>query len=259
MNVTSHTSILAALEYQVSQYSTKGSTHGVNNSLISWALDETGTVDTSFLCNNDENTERIALVEQQERSWVTELGVPEEVLQIHGAAPAKKAEGVIRLIYEKFNGISNKLSNNEKVEKAKEIIDDLEVDIVAYNEYRLNMQDRHNVNGFNQLFKGGKEEIQSVVAHNIHENFGKVQEGGTSLMAIGPLMEYIKHDQLGRDETGLGRWSVITFKGDIGRKRVICGYNPCYNKNPESSTTYQQHRRFFCDPEEGPHMPQNKV
>jgi hypothetical protein len=37
----------------------------------------------------------------------------------------------------------------------------------------------------------------------------------------------------------------MTFKGESGRTRVICGYNPCYNKNPESSTAYQQHRRYF--------------
>jgi hypothetical protein len=124
---------------------------------------------------------------------------------------------VIRLIYENVNGINNRLCNNEKVEKAKEIIDDLEADIVAYNKHRLNMQDRHNVNGFSQLFKGGEAAINSVVAHNVHENFGKIQEGGTSLMAIGPLMEFIEHDQAGKDETGLGWWSVMTFKGDRGR------------------------------------------
>jgi hypothetical protein len=45
------------------------------------------------------------------------------------------------------------------VEKAKELYDDLEVDIMAYTEHRLNMQDRQNVNGFNQLFKGGKADI----------------------------------------------------------------------------------------------------
>ena len=37
----------------------------------------------------------------------------------------------------------------------------------------------------------------------------------------------------------------MTLKGDQGRTRVVCGYNPCYNKNPDSGTTYQQHRRFF--------------
>jgi hypothetical protein len=56
-------------------------------------------------------------------------------------APMSKAEGVIRLNYENANGINNKLSNYDKVEKAKGIIDELEADIVAYNEHRLNMQD----------------------------------------------------------------------------------------------------------------------
>ncbi len=61
---------------------------------------------------------------------------------IHCSLIVLKPEGVIRLIYENANGISNKLCNNEKVEKAKELHDDLEVDIVAYNEHRLNMQDQ---------------------------------------------------------------------------------------------------------------------
>jgi hypothetical protein len=47
------------------------------------------------------------------------LGVPEEVFRIHGVATASKLEGVIWLIDENVNGISNKLSNNEKVENAK--------------------------------------------------------------------------------------------------------------------------------------------
>ncbi len=195
-------------------------------------------MDASFLCNSNEIIKQIALVEQQERNSVLELGIPEEVLQIHRVAPASKAEEVIRLIYENVNGISDKLSKNDKVKKAKEIINDLEVDIVAYDKHRLTMQDWHNVNGFSQLFKGGEAAIQSVVAHNVHKNIGKVQEGGTSLMAIRPLMEYIEHNQPGKDETGLGRWSMMSFKGENGRTQVICGYNPCYNKNPKSSTTY---------------------
>ncbi len=82
-------------------------------------------MDASFLCTSNENTKQIALVEQQERNRVLELGILEEVLRIHGVAPVSKAEGVIRLIYENVNGISNKLSNNDKVEKAKEIIENL--------------------------------------------------------------------------------------------------------------------------------------
>ncbi len=29
------------------------------------------------------------------------------------------------------------------------------------------------------------------------------------------------------------------------RTRVVCGYNPSYDKNPNSSTTYQHHRQYF--------------
>ncbi len=213
--------------------------------MVSWAMDETGTIHSSIFISNYDNNERLALTEQQETNMVTSLGIPDKVLQIHGTAPGPKPEGVIRLIYENANGFSNNLGDNAKVKKAKEIHDDLEVDIVAYNEHRLNMQDRRNVNGFNQLFRGGELDIQSVVAHNVHENLGRVQEEGTSLMAFGSITEYLVHDQPGKDESGLGRWSVMTFKGENGLTRVICRYNPCYNAKPDSSTTYQQHRRYL--------------
>ncbi len=36
------------------------------------------------------------------------------------------------------------------------------------------------------------------------------------------------------------------LQGGKWQERVICGYNPCYNKKPKSSTTYQQHRRYFA-------------
>ena len=50
--------------------------------------------------------------------------------------------------------------------------------------------------------------------------------------------------QSGKDETGLGRWVVMTFEGDV-RTRVVCGYNPCGNDKTNSGTVYQQHRRYW--------------
>jgi hypothetical protein len=128
----------------------------------------------------------------------------DEVLKVHGVAPASKGEEIIRMIYENVNGISNRLSDNEKVEKAKEIHDELEVDIAAYCKHQLNMKDRHNINGFNQLFKGGEAAVQSVVTHNIHKNIGCMQEGGTSLLLFVALAEQLAHDQSRMDKTGLG-------------------------------------------------------
>ena len=73
-----------------------------------------------------------------------------------------------------MNGISNRMSDNDKLEKAKELHDELEVDIAAYNEHRLNIRHRLIVDSFNQMFKGGEAAIQSVMAHNTHENIGRI-------------------------------------------------------------------------------------
>jgi hypothetical protein len=84
-----------------------------------------------------------------------------------------------------------------------------------------------------------------MVGHNIHENFGPTQQGGASLIMFGHLTDYIKSDKSGKDETGLGRWVVMMLEGQGVKTKIICGYNPCGNNKPNSSTTYQQHRRFF--------------
>ncbi len=84
-----------------------------------------------------------------------------------------------------------------------------------------------------------------MVAHNIHENAGRVQQGGTSLLLFGHLTEQVDHDETGKDTSGLGRWTVITLKGDGVPTRVVCGYNPCGNGKLNSGTTYQQQRRYF--------------
>ena len=139
MNITSHDSVLATLEHQANQYRCKGKLGDIGNHtvLAAAAIDEAGTVDASYLLNNDsENNEQLALTELQEWDRVRELGVVDKVLQVHGTPPSSKGEEIVQLIYENVNGLSNKLSDNEKVEKAKEIHDKLKVDIVAYNKHR---------------------------------------------------------------------------------------------------------------------------
>ena len=247
MEIIRHKSILDALSSRANRFRNIGKMTSVDNNYVSFALDETGTINTTSLNNFRENEEFRTQTELTERIRVSEAAASDEVLKVHGIAPMSKGEGVTRLIYENANGICNRLSNNEKVERAKELHDSLEVDIVAYNEHRLNMAHKQNVNGFNQLFRGGEAAIQSVVAHNTHENVGKIQEGGTSLIMYGPLTENLQHEGPSRDETGLGRWAVMTLLGDGIKTRIICGYNPCYNNNnnADNSTTYQQHRRYF--------------
>ncbi len=184
-------------------------------------------------------------IQQQEISEINMIEVPEEILTVHGNAPPTKADGTVRLIYENANGFCNQLSENEKVEKAREIHNELEVDIAAYCEHRQNMRHKKNCNRFNQLFKGGEAEVCSIVAHNVHKNIGRVQQGETSLLLFGHLTEQLDKNESSKDETGLGRWSVMTLQGDRVCNRIICGYNPCGNAKLNSGTTYQHHRRYF--------------
>ena len=79
-------------------------------------------------------------------------------------------------------------------------------------------------------------------------------------MAIGPVTDLISHEdrQENKDVTGLGRWSVITLKGDGFKTRILCGYNPCYNNNPNSNTSFQQHRRYFINKKKDLTNPRSK-
>lgn len=97
---------------------------------IGTRIDETGTLamDEEMLGRNMEMEARVT----EERELRT---ISDDVLEMHGTRPGKKPEGIVTLKYENANGIDVHFNNNRKVEKAKGIHDDLEVDIAAYNEH----------------------------------------------------------------------------------------------------------------------------
>ena len=66
------------------------------------------------------------------------MDIAEVLLRVHGIAPGKKPEGVTRIIYENANSFNTRISGNEKLEKAKELIDEIEAVLVCYNERRVN-------------------------------------------------------------------------------------------------------------------------
>jgi hypothetical protein len=62
--------------------------------------------------------------------------VSEYLLELHGLPPERKGGGVTRLIYGNLNGLqSTMLSKNEKLEKARRLIDDLKADMGCNNEH----------------------------------------------------------------------------------------------------------------------------
>ncbi len=173
----------------------------------------------------------------------------EYLLEVHGLPPGRKSNGVTRLIYENLNGLQSTMSKqNGKLEKAQQVINNLQADIVCYNKHRQNLQHKANRNGFRQMFNGGETELRAIVSHNRNEDAGIFQEGGTAMMVYGDLIQQFDPEASGRDDLGLGQGTYMLFCSTNNTvTRVICGYSPCANKKKDSGTVYQQHCRHLIN------------
>ena len=136
VSITKHQTVLIALEKRALRYRRKGKEQvDWDEVLYKNALDETGTVSTTGMTEDELDNGTMA-TEFTERMEIE--GVSDKVLSVHGLAPGKKADGVTQMIYENPNGFNSRIGSNEKLDKAKEIIDELEADVVAYSEIRIN-------------------------------------------------------------------------------------------------------------------------
>ena len=62
------------------------------------------------------------------------------------------------------------------------------------------------------MFRGGEADIRSIPAHNVHENLGRNQEGGTSMLLYVPLVYQYNFEHSVKDDTVIGRWVVMVFQ-----------------------------------------------
>ena len=110
-------------------------------------------------------------------------------------------------------------------------------------EHRLNLHHRDNKNNFKQMFQR-EVACRAVAANNVHQNVGRVQEGGTEMVAFGESTGNML--KTGKDPYGLGRWCWTLYGGSEGHKtRVVVAYNACKNSKKDLQTTYQQQRQYF--------------
>jgi hypothetical protein len=143
--VTPHQRVLTALEQRAVWYQNSRTYEELEDErLLDEAIDETGTL----LCASKRGEERSQVVVEEQ--LIKEIwGVSEYLLEVHGLPPGRKGDGVTRLIYENLNGLQSTMSEqNGKLEKARQVIDDLQADIVCYNEHRQNLQHKANRNRF---------------------------------------------------------------------------------------------------------------
>ena len=205
MGITRHTKVMSALEKRALRYRRKGhDNQDQDEALYNAAVDETGTVSTQGLTDSDDDSVSTkgesaageytnvggSTVEiEASIKEISEIqGVADELLTVHGVAPGPKPEGVTRMIYENLDGINTRICGNEKLEKEKEIIDELEADLVGIVEHKINVAHKDNVNGLRQMVRVNEAEIRTQTMHNVRENVGRIQLGGRGLLLYGPMI-----------------------------------------------------------------------
>ena len=244
LNLLSHKATLNALEKQALRFSTKQQTQNQRDaSLVDAARNAklaTLPVPDQLFSDTSSDDQGISNIVRQQSSLLNPLGV----------IPGSKADGVTRLFYENVNGIATHISGNEKLEKVKGILDDMEVDLFAFNEHKINFAHRDNKkNGLAKLFNGGETLTRAVggnLKHPVAKTLGRKMEGGTGMIAYGELASVLRMDLSGMDCTGLARWSYMTFSGrDQHITTVLVGYNPCRTTPGKHSTSYQLQRAYW--------------
>ena len=211
MSRTKHSKVMSALEKRALRFRNKGQRQvDQDEALFNEAIDETGTVTTAGLTDSDDSDDESATGITITAAIATALeneeiqGISNDLLNVHGIAPGAKPEGTTRLIYENPDGFNTRISGNEKLEKAKELIGELGADVVAYSEHKINSAHKENLNDMGKMFNEGEAEIRTQTGHNRHENVGRTQQGGTSLLLYGQLIDQYNFEASGKDDTGLG-------------------------------------------------------
>lgn len=173
----------------------------------------------------------------------------------YGWMDDKKPDGVIRLLWENVNSLKVVTDPNlNRVRCIDEMRKRLQADVLAMCEtnctWGLAPVDRQ----FHFLFGQGEDRL-SRAAYNRNDKYPpKSQYGGTALMAFGRLTGFSGGN--GEDETNLGRWTWMRFKGEGKNVRVISAYRPVKSSRVRRrgadltdrlGTVWEQQVRHFGD------------
>lgn len=187
----------------------------------------------------------------------------QQLLAPIGITPGKKGEGITRIMYENLNGLPARVSGNKKLQKLMGNIDHLEVDLFACNEHKINSVHKDNKRcALGRLFDGGEVLSRTIggnFKHPIARSMGKRIEGGTGMVAYGELASLLRTELSGMDETGLARWTYMSFSGKEGHlTTVLVGYNPCKSTKSYGQSSYQLQRAYFTVAKQDTTCPRKK-
>jgi hypothetical protein len=245
---TEHKTIMGYLEKRASKFRKNEQMGGKDMKEIIRKLQEE---------KSNEGTEGgIASAHASEHKAVKEA-MEEGLLQPHGIPPNSKQDKIFRILCKNPNVLNNQITSNHKLRKAIDIKDKLDADGLLFCKHRLNLRHKDNKNDFKQMFQC-KVACRAVVANNVHQNVGRVQEGGTGIVSFSKSTGFIT--KMGRDPYGLGRWCWTLYGGsEEHNTRVVVAYNACKNSKKDSRTTYQQQQQYCITKKKDLTCPSNSL
>ena len=177
------------------------------------------------------------------QDWWTLL----EDIPVHGDDILQKKEDNVRFYFENIDGFSVNIqkpavNNNDKITYFNSLLSRLEVDVVGGAEARTNWSMVPGTHHLPRLLQR-REGARTITAHNTHERFSIAQQGGTFMSASEFSQGLI--DTSGCDETGLGRWCWMTFKGATATTRLVMAYAACTTRKQAQNATIAQQRRYW--------------
>ena len=178
--------------------------------------------------------------------------VEEGLLQMQGIAPNSKQDGIFRVLCKNANGFNNRISGNQKIAKALDIKEDLDINCLLYCEHCLNLRHKENVNDFKQMF-------QREIACTVVAAAGRKGTGGRdwrNLLRRGNRV----HPQGGEGQGGTGQMELDTLWG-LRRSHDAAdhGLQPMQKRTYQLWDIIPAATTVFHHKEEGPDLPQDTV
>ena len=169
------------------------------------------------------------------------IQTPAEIPVI-GDKLGRKKDNMIRFYFENLNGICSHDKGMDKEKFFSSILNKLEVDCFGAAETNLNWK-MTTMAPWNLLLDLSPGTKNSFVC-NENEAITLKQQGGTCITMMEKYGQYVT--EMGKDETGLSRWTWIQLKGNNGiSTRIIAAYIPCRARKSSLLSTYAQQTRFW--------------
>jgi len=165
---------------------------------------------------------------------------------LYGLPYTSKASDVIRVWYTNPCGIGVNPNHLKSDDSFSFLRSKSKCDVFGLAETNVHWKKLYGHASLYARIKQRWRYFKTSTSHNKHANLGKTQRGGTCTVAVGQAAYRVY--QAGQDDTGLGRWSWLEFRGrDNWCTRVYTAYRPGSKPSgdTEGTTVYHQHARYL--------------